>query len=143
MKKINQKPTKKEPETKVPADLRRALAITPKAEALWQDLTPIARRDFISWIESAKQAETRSRRVTVACSKLIAGKRRPCCYSVIPLDLYRALGTNPKAKAQWSNLTPNERRDFANMVDATTESKARKQAIEKACEMLTKGKRHP
>lgn len=143
MKKANPKRTQKEPETKVPADFRRALTSSPKAEALWQDLTPIARRDFISWIESAKQAETRSRRVMVACSKLLAGKRRPCCYSVIPLDLYRALGTAPKAKAQWSNLTPDERRDFANWVDATKEQKARKQAIEKACEMLAKGRRHP
>ncbi|MBP6859708.1 MAG: YdeI/OmpD-associated family protein [Candidatus Magasanikbacteria bacterium] len=143
MNKVNQKPSKKEPETKVPLDLRRALSNTPKAEALWQDLTPIARRDFISWIESAKQAETRSRRVAIACSKLIAGKRRPCCYSVIPMDLYKALGTNPQAKAQWSNLAPNERRDFANWVDAATKPEVRKQAIEKVCQMLIKGKRGP
>ncbi len=39
---------------KVPSDLQKALAATPKIEALWKSLTPIARRDFVSWIESAQ-----------------------------------------------------------------------------------------
>src|SRR5437899_947076 len=56
-------PSGEEPEPKVPADLRKALASAPKARALWLDITPIARRDWIQWITSAKQAETRVRRV--------------------------------------------------------------------------------
>jgi uncharacterized protein YdeI (YjbR/CyaY-like superfamily) len=47
------------------------------AKAQWRDLTPIARRDFISWIDSAKQPETRTRRIGKACAMLAAGKRRP------------------------------------------------------------------
>src|SRR6266496_6699682 len=50
-----------EPEPTVPADLRKALAAAPKARALWSDITPIARRDWIHWIASAKRPETRAR----------------------------------------------------------------------------------
>jgi hypothetical protein len=60
-----------------PPDLGKTLAATPDAKARWNELTPIARRDFTSWIESAKQPETRKHRVEVACSKLVAGERRP------------------------------------------------------------------
>ena len=73
-------PAADEPEPTVPADLRKALAAAPKARALWSDITPIARRDWIHWIVSAKQAETRARRIRNACSILAAGKRRPCCF---------------------------------------------------------------
>ena len=68
-------------EPTVPADLRKALAGTaPKARKLWSDITPNARRDWIHWITSAKQAETRARRIKNACSMLAAGKRRVCCF---------------------------------------------------------------
>ena len=74
-------PAAEEPEPTVPADLRKALAAgAPKARALWSDITPIARRDWIQWITSAKQPETRTRRIKNACSMLAAGKRRPCCF---------------------------------------------------------------
>jgi len=76
-----------EPEPDVPADLRKALAATPPgtggkpgARDVWADITPVARRDFIYWITSAKQAETRARRITNACDMLAKGKRRPCCF---------------------------------------------------------------
>ena len=69
-----------EPEPKVPTDFRKALAAAPKARALWSDITPVARRDWIQWIISAKQPETRVRRVNNACSMLSAGKRRVCCF---------------------------------------------------------------
>jgi hypothetical protein len=67
-------------ETKVPPDLKKALAAAPKAQALWEDITPIARTDWIHWITSAKQAETRARRVEGACDMLAKGKRRVCCF---------------------------------------------------------------
>jgi hypothetical protein len=73
-------PVAEEPEPKVPADLRKALAAAPKARELWSDITPIARRDWIHWIVSAKQAETRARRIANACDMLAKGKRRPCCF---------------------------------------------------------------
>jgi len=74
-------PAAEEPEPKVPADLRKALAVAaPGARALWSDITPNARRDWIHWIISAKQPETRARRIKNACSMLAAGKRRVCCF---------------------------------------------------------------
>jgi hypothetical protein len=74
-------PAAKEPEPEVPADLRKALAAAaPKARKLWSDITPNARRDWIHWITSAKQSETRARRIKNACSMLAAGKRRVCCF---------------------------------------------------------------
>ena len=73
-------PAEEQLEAEVPSDLRNALAAAPKARALWSDITPIARRDWIHWITSAKQPETRTRRVKNACSMLAAGKRRVCCF---------------------------------------------------------------
>jgi len=74
-------PAAREPEPSVPADLKKALtAAVPKARKLWSDITPNARRDWIHWITSAKQEETRARRIRNACSMLAAGKRRPCCF---------------------------------------------------------------
>jgi hypothetical protein len=70
----------KEPEPRVPADLRRALAAAPRAQALWSGITPIARKDWIHWITSAKRPETRARRIGNACDMLAAGKRRVCCF---------------------------------------------------------------
>src|SRR6184192_4704192 len=68
-------PAAEEPEPTVPADLQKALAAAPKARALWSNITPISRRDWIHWIASAKRPETRARRVDNACAMLAAGKR--------------------------------------------------------------------
>ena len=73
-------PVAQEPEPKVPADLRKALAAAPKARQVWADITPAARRDFIHWITSPKRPETRVKRVETACDMLTKGKRRPCCF---------------------------------------------------------------
>src|SRR5207244_3568577 len=143
MNKTNPKRAGEESEARVPTDLRKALATAPKAKTQWSDLTPISRRDFISWIDSAKQPETRRRRIEKACSMLAAGKRRPCCYSIVSFNLYTALAATPMAKAQWSDLTPIERRDFISWMDSAKQRKAHKRRIEKACVMLAAGKRRP
>ena len=67
-------------ESKVPPDLRKALAAAPKARALWSEITPKARMDWVHWIISAKRPETRARRVDNACKMLATGKRRVCCF---------------------------------------------------------------
>src|SRR5712691_457391 len=144
MNKRNPKPAGEESEPSVPTDLRKALAAAPMAKTQWRDLTPIARRDFISWIVSAKQPETRRRRIERACSMLAAGKRRPCCFSIVSLSLHQTLAATPGAKAQWSDLTPVERRDFISWMDSAKEQpEAHKRRIEKACVMLAAGKRRP
>ena len=143
MNRMNRKPTGEEREPRVPTDLRKALAADPVAKAKWSDLTPIARRDFISWLDSAKQPETRRRRIEKACSMLTAGKRRPCCFSIVSFDLYTALKATPLAKAQWSELSPIERRDFTSWLNSAKEPEAHRRRIEKACLMLAAGRRRP
>lgn len=74
-------PVTVEPEPKVPADLRTALSAAPPGVLkVWSEITPLARRDWVQWIVSAKQAETRARRIEKACDMLAKGKRRPCCF---------------------------------------------------------------
>jgi len=74
-------PAAEEPEPTVPPDLQEALAsAAPKTRAVWSDITPNARRDWVHWITSAKQEETRARRIKNACSMLAGGKRRVCCF---------------------------------------------------------------
>lgn len=73
-------PVEKEPEPEVPADLRKALAANADAKATWDDVTAVARRDWIHWITSGRKAETRAKRIGVACDKLASGMRRACCF---------------------------------------------------------------
>ena len=86
----------KEPEPRLPSDLRKALAAAPKARATWSDIATLARRDWIHWITSAKQPETRTRRVHNACEMLAAGKRRVCCFD--RSGFYSKSLSAPKAK---------------------------------------------
>ena len=143
MNKMNPRPTGEAPGAGVPTDFRQALAAALRAKAQWKVLTPIARRDYVSWIDSAKQPETRRRRIERACSMLAAGKRRPCCYSIVSFDLYTALKASPAAKAQWSRLTPDERRDFIGWMDSAKKPEAHRRRIERACVGLAAGKRCP
>jgi hypothetical protein len=73
-------PVDREPAPRVPADLRKALAAAPKAQAAWTGITPIARRDWIHWIASARRIDTRARRIERTCVMLAGGKRRVCCF---------------------------------------------------------------
>jgi uncharacterized protein YdeI (YjbR/CyaY-like superfamily) len=68
----------------LPADLRKALMQTPKAKALWEDITPLARNEWICWVTSGKKTETRNIRIEKALSKLKGGMRRPCCWAGCP-----------------------------------------------------------
>jgi len=128
---------------KIPLDLKQILALHPKAKALWDSLTPIGRRDFLGWIDSAKQAETRARRVESIPSRLLSGKRRPCCYAVVPMNLYKALALIPKAKAQWKDLTGDERRDITDWINGADAPEVRTGRINKTCMLLAAGKRRP
>lgn len=64
----------------LPDDLRAALLSEAQALATWRDLTPLARNEWICWIESAKKSETRQKRIAWGCFSLREGKRRPCCW---------------------------------------------------------------
>ncbi|OFZ54423.1 MAG: hypothetical protein A3D92_01780 [Bacteroidetes bacterium RIFCSPHIGHO2_02_FULL_44_7] len=84
----NKKKAKKEIATgvvhRVPADLRKTLTSAPAAQAAWEDITPLARNEWICWITSVKKPETRKYHIERACAELIKGKRRPCCWPGCP-----------------------------------------------------------
>lgn len=65
---------------KVPKDLRGVITSTPAVKEIWEDITPLARNEWICWIESAKKSETRDRRIRIMSENLVKGKRRPCCW---------------------------------------------------------------
>lgn len=93
-----------EPEMRVPADLRQALAAAPESQAGWEDITPLARRDWIFSITSAKQAETRARRIEKAVDMLASGKRRLCCFPGVKW----IMRDNEKSCGMWQPL-PNSK----------------------------------
>jgi Bacteriocin-protection, YdeI or OmpD-Associated len=64
----------------LPADLRRALIANATALDAWKDITPLARNEFICWVEDAKQETTRERRIRRTQEELEEGQRRPCCW---------------------------------------------------------------
>ncbi|RJQ35308.1 hypothetical protein C4566_01025 [Candidatus Parcubacteria bacterium] len=68
----------------VPADLKKALSISSKALAAWNDLTPLARNEWICWTISVKKAETRQQHIDRIYKELLGGKRRPCCWPGCP-----------------------------------------------------------
>lgn len=68
----------------VPPDLREALVADPAARALWQDITPLARNEWICWTISVKKPETRKQHIERVCKELKEGMRRPCCWPGCP-----------------------------------------------------------
>jgi uncharacterized protein YdeI (YjbR/CyaY-like superfamily) len=65
----------------LPEDLRVILAGSAAAGAAWEAITPLARNEWLCWIESAKKPETRARRLLRTRDELLEGKRRPCCWA--------------------------------------------------------------
>jgi len=76
-------PLKEWPEPTMPQDLETALASAPqKIQDLWKDVTPMARWEWVRWVNSTQNPDTRKRRVEVSISKMKSGKRRPCCFNL-------------------------------------------------------------
>ena len=69
---------------KLPIDLRKALAATPASQNAWEEITALARNEWICWITSAKKPETRKHRIERTSHELAKGKRRPCCWPGCP-----------------------------------------------------------
>lgn len=67
---------------KLPVDLKSALNASISAADAWEDITPLARNEWICWVEDAKKPETRAKRIRIAGENLAAGKRRPCCWAL-------------------------------------------------------------
>jgi hypothetical protein len=66
---------------RAPDDLQAALRASPEVLALWERLTPLGRNEFICWVDDAKQAPTRQRRIARTSEELLEGKKRPCCWA--------------------------------------------------------------
>lgn len=90
------------PRPLLPKDLKLALANAPRAQAVWNTITPKAQWEWLRWIRSTKQAATRTRRITVAISKMNAGMRRPCCFN-------SAMCTEPQVSKNGVLLAPTQR----------------------------------
>ncbi|MGH7777448.1 MAG: DUF1905 domain-containing protein [Candidatus Dormibacterales bacterium] len=71
------------PEPDLPRDFMTALAAAPhKIQDLWKDITPMARWEWVRWVNATSNPDTRQRRVEVSISKMTSGKRRPCCFDL-------------------------------------------------------------
>jgi hypothetical protein len=92
-------PSKAWPEPELPADVNHALESDSQANALWVKITPMARWDWLRWIRSTNNQETRNRRIEVALSKLKSGERRPCCFN-------RNLCTEPEVSKSGALIEP-------------------------------------
>jgi hypothetical protein len=112
-------PSKEWPEPEMPADLNKALASDPQANALWVKITPMAHWDWLRWIRATNNRETRSRRIEVALSKLRSGERRPCCFN-------RNLCTEPEVSKNGVLIEPTQ--------GLTSEKK--KKVVKKAVSLL-------
>jgi hypothetical protein len=96
---VELEPTKEWIEPEVPEDVQKALATSSKAEALWNDITPMARWDWIRWVRAVKTSETRQKHLEVMLDKLNKGMRRPCCFN-------RNLCSEPYVSNNWKLLDP-------------------------------------
>ncbi len=75
-------------------DMQAALLADAEALALWQSLTPLARNEYICWVDDAKRSPTREKRIGRTVESLLEGKRRPCCW---PGCVHR----DDKAPSKW------------------------------------------
>jgi len=98
---VSLEPTKEWIEPEVPEDLKTALSASPKANALWDAITPMARWDWIRWIRAVKTSVTRQKHIEVALDKLNKGLRRPCCFN-------RNLCSEPYVSHNWVLLNPTQ-----------------------------------
>lgn len=69
---------------KIPADLSSALMSDESVQERWNDLTPLARNEWICWTVTTKKPETRLNHIERTTAELLAGKRRPCCWAGCP-----------------------------------------------------------
>jgi hypothetical protein len=80
---VEVEPVDRWPEPTLPRDFKAALAAAPRdVRELWDAITPMARWEWVRWIDATANPATRKRRVEVSISKLQSGKRRPCCFNL-------------------------------------------------------------
>ena len=75
-------PSKDWPEPDIPTDFAKALNAADDIHELWAKITPMARWEWIRWVNATKDPDTRQRRIEASVSKMRSGKRRPCCFNL-------------------------------------------------------------
>jgi len=98
---VELEPTKEWIEPEVPVDVQKALSSSSKAQALWNDITPMARWDWIRWVRAVKTDGTREKHLEVMLDKLHKGMRRPCCFN-------RNMCSEPYVSHNWHLLEPTQ-----------------------------------
>lgn len=83
----------------VPEDMKKVLATSAKVKALWDDITPMARWDWVRWVRAVMTEETRKKHLDVMMDKLNKGMRRPCCFN-------RSMCSEPYVTKNWALLDP-------------------------------------
>lgn len=91
---VKMESTKEWAEPEVPEDIKKALATSQKARDLWNDITPLARWDWIRWVRAVKTEDTRKKHLEIMLDKLNKGMRRPCCFN-------RNLCSEPAVSKNW------------------------------------------
>jgi hypothetical protein len=81
---------------KLPDDLRKALTANPKSLAAWEDISPLARNEWICWTVSVKTSATRENHIERTVSELAEGQRRPCCWMGCPHRTDKAMSASQK-----------------------------------------------
>ena len=142
----------------LPADLRTALIGNAPALDAWKDITPLARNEFICWVEDAKQETTRERRIRRTQEELEEGQRRPFgryrgpvdsqrvpggVVHKLPGDLREALLGNSTALTAWKDITPLARNEFICWVEDAKQQVTRERRIRRTQEELEEGQRRP
>lgn len=84
----------------IPNDFKKALSSSPTSLSTWNDITPLARWDWIRWIRAVKTLDTRKKHIDIALGKLNKGLRRPCCFN-------RNLCSDPEVSSNWVLLDPS------------------------------------
>lgn len=99
--KVELEPTKEWINPEVPDDMKQALESSKKIQDLWNDITPMARWDWIRWVRAVKTDETRKKHIEIMVDKLNKGMRRPCCFN-------RNLCSDPTVSQNWVLLDPTK-----------------------------------
>jgi hypothetical protein len=80
---VEVEPSEEWPEPDVPPDLKKALSAAPQEiRDLWKAITPMARWEWVRWVNATRNVDTRNKRIAVSISKLSKGMRRPCCFNL-------------------------------------------------------------
>lgn len=79
--KISVENTKEWPEPEIPSDVQKEIVENPETADWWKDITTASRWEWMRWIQSTNNPETRKKRIVVSISKMNNGMRRPCCFN--------------------------------------------------------------